>query len=51
MEPELLEEVKGCLHKAFCILTGAHLAYCYRNRNARDEGALEQMGFLLKEGV
>lgn len=48
---ELLEEVKGCLHKAFCILTGAHLAYCYRNQSPKEIGSLEQLHLLLKEGV
>ena len=48
---ELLEEVKICLHKAFCILTGAYLAYCYRTGSAENSATMEQLHLLLKEGV
>ena len=51
LNDELLDDVKHCLHKAFCILTGAYLAYCYRTGSAEDSGTMEQLHLLLKEGV
>lgn len=51
MDDSLLTEVKECLYKAFSILVGAHLAYCYKNRTGRELQNMEKMHKTLMEGV
>ena len=51
LNEELMDDVKHCLHKAFCILTGAYLAYCYRTGSAEDSATMAQLHLLLKEGI
>ena len=48
---DLLEDIKACFFKVFCILTGNYLAYCYLNKTYEDEEQLERLKVLLIEGV
>ena len=47
----LAEEIKACMHKELSQLTGAHLAYCYRNSTDLDKKNFEQIHLELKAGI
>lgn len=48
---ELSEDIIACLFKAFCIVVGAHLAYCYKNKTGHERLDMEVMHRTLMAGV
>lgn len=47
----LLLEIKECFYKAFCIVVGAGLAYCNRNRTGDELQDMDKMQATLMDGV
>lgn len=48
---EMSKEIIACLYKAFCIVVGAHLAYCYKNKTGHEKLDIENMHQTLMAGV
>ncbi|MDO9085547.1 MAG: glycosyltransferase [Anaerolineaceae bacterium] len=51
IDENLAEEIKASIFKAFFLLTGAHLAYCYKNNYPNENNYLEELHLFLKEGI
>lgn len=51
IDKKLLLDIKNCLCKSFAIVVGAHLAYCYQNRNGRETTDMDFLHKTLMEGV
>src|SRR3990172_1320893 len=51
IDENLAEEIKACMYKELSQLTGAHLAYCYRNSTEVDKKNFEQIHLALKAGI
>ena len=51
IDEKLMLDIKNCLCKAFAIVVGAHLAYCYLNRNGQESTNMDTQHKTLMEGV
>ena len=51
IDEKLLLDIKNCVCKSFAIVVGAHLSYCYQNRNGKESLDMDAMNKLLMEGV
>lgn len=51
INPDLAQDILACLYKAFCIVVGAHLAYCYKNKTGREKLNMDAMHQTLMAGV
>ena len=51
VDETLIEDVKLCFTKAFSIITGSFLAYCYKNRDETDSQEMKNLYSVMMEGV
>ena len=51
IDEKLLLDIKNCVCKSFAIVVGAHLSYCYQNRNGKEPLDMDALNKLLMEGV
>ena len=51
VDETLIEDVKVCFTKAFSIITGSFLAYCYKNRDETDSQEMTNLYSVMMEGV
>lgn len=51
IDEKLLLDIKNCLCKSFAIVVGAHLSYCYQNRNGEETLDMNSLNKQLMEGV
>jgi len=48
---DLKDDIKTSFAKAFSIITGTHLAYCYKNRDGKEKLDMDALYSTLMEGV
>lgn len=51
IDDKLLLDIKNCICKSFAIVVGAHLAYCYQNRDGKESLDMDSLNKTLMEGV
>lgn len=51
IDEKLLLDIKNCICKSFAIVVGAHLAYCYQNRDGKESLDMDSLNKTLMEGV
>lgn len=51
VDETLIEEVKVCFTKAFSIILGSYLAFCYKNRDETDSQEMMNLYSVMMEGV
>ena len=51
IDETLLLDIKNCICKSFAIVVGAHLAYCYQNRDGKESLDMDSLNKTLMEGV
>jgi len=51
IDRNLSEEVKTCILKEFSLITGAHLAYCYKNSSVTEKKNFDKIHTALKEDI
>lgn len=51
VDETLIEEVKVCFTKAYSIIMGSFLAFCYKNRDESDSQEMENLYSVMMEGV
>lgn len=51
IDEKLLLDIKNCICKSFAIVVGAHLAYCYQNRDGNESLDMDSLNKTLMEGV
>ena len=51
VDQALIEEVKVCFAKAFSIILGSFLAFCYKNRDETDSQEMKNLYSVMMEGV
>lgn len=51
VDETLIEEVKVCFTKAFSIILGSFLAFCYKNRDETDSEEMKSLYSTMMEGV
>jgi glycosyltransferase involved in cell wall biosynthesis len=51
IDEKLLLDIKNCICKSFAMVVGAHLSYCYHNRNGQESLDMDSLNKILMEGV